>query len=124
MNDENGKKIDEYIAQNPDCKLPKTHSVIIKGENHDIQVYKLPLDLLFFNIKNGRFAAEYLELKEKIGRYLQPGNPEDKKIIQKMLLELDSKKSLEIENDLRRYGQRDPGICTFDGNVHNGNRRM
>ena len=124
MNDENGKKIDEYIAQNPDCKLPKTHSVIIKGENHDIQVYKLPLDLLFFNIKNGRFAAEYLELKEKIGRDLQPGNPEDKKIIQKMLLELDSKKSLELENDLRRYGQRDPGICTFDGNVHNGNRRM
>ena len=39
MNDENAKKIDEYIAQNPDCKLPKTHSVIIKGENHDIQVY-------------------------------------------------------------------------------------
>ena len=34
MNDENAKKIDEYIAQNPDCKLPKTHSVIIKGENH------------------------------------------------------------------------------------------
>jgi hypothetical protein len=124
MNDGNAKKIDEYIAQNPDCKLPKTHSVIIKGESHDIQVYKLPLDLLFFNIKNGRFAAEYLELKEKIGRDLQPGNPEDKKIIQKMLLELDAKKSLDLENDLRRYGQRDPGICTFDGNVHNGNRRM
>jgi len=124
MNSENAKKIDDYIAQNPDCKLPKTHSVIIKGENHDIQVYKLPLDLLFFNIKNGRFAAEYLELKEKIGRDLEPGNPEDKKIIQKMLLELDPKKSLELENDLRRYGQRDPGICTFDGNVHNGNRRM
>ena len=124
MNSENAKKIDDYIAQNPDCKLPKTHSVIIKGENHDIQVYKLPLDLLFFNIKNGRFAAEYLELKEKIGRDLEPGNPEDKKIIQKMLLELDAKKSLDLENDLRRYGQRDPGICTFDGNVHNGNRRM
>ena len=124
MNDENAKKIDDYIAQNPDCKLPKTHSVIIKGESHDIQVYKLPLDLLFFNIKNGRFAAEYLELKEKIGRDLEPGNPEDKKIIQKMLLELDAKKSLDLENDLRRYGQRDPGICTLDGNVHNGNRRM
>tara|TARA_Y100001936_G_scaffold253283_1_gene317046 strand:+ start:4823 stop:5992 length:1170 start_codon:yes stop_codon:yes gene_type:complete len=124
MNDENAKKIDDYIANNPNCKLPKTHSVIIKGESHDIQVYKLPLDLLFFNIKNGRFAAEYLELKEKIGRDLEPGNDEDKKVIQKMLLELDPKKSLELENDLRKYGQRDPGICTYDGNVHNGNRRM
>ena len=36
---ENAQKIDEYIAQNPDCKLPKTESVIIKGESKDIQVY-------------------------------------------------------------------------------------
>ena len=124
MNDENAKKIDDYIAQNPDCKLPKTHSVIIKGKSQDIQVYKLPLDLLFFNIKNGRFAAEYLELKEKLGRDLVPGDIEDKKRIQKMLLKLDEKRSLELELDIRKYGQREPGIATHDGNVHNGNRRM
>ena len=35
---ENAHKIDEYIDQNPDCKLPKTESVIIKGESKDIQV--------------------------------------------------------------------------------------
>ena len=104
--------------------MPKTHSVIIKGDSKDVQVYKIPLKLLFFNIKNGRFAAEYLELKEKLGRDLEPNKIEDKKLIQKMLLELDPKKSLELENDLRRYGQREPGICTHDGYVHNGNRRM
>ena len=124
MNEENVKKIDDYITQNPDAKLPKTHSVIIKGENKDIQVYKIPLNLLFYNIKNGRFAAEYLELKEKLGRDLEPKKTEDKKIIQKMLLELDPKKSLELENDLRKYGQREPGISTYDGYIHNGNRRM
>jgi len=124
MNDKNIKEIDKYIAQNPDAKLPKTHSVIIKGDSKDVQVYKIPLKLLFFNIKNGRFAAEYLELKEKLGRDLEPNKIEDKKLIQKMLLELDPKKSLELENDLRRYGQREPGICTHDGYVHNGNRRM
>ena len=124
MNEGNVKKIDEYIAQNPDAKLPKTHSVIIKGENKDIQVYKIPLKLLFYNIKNGRFAAEYLELKEKLGRDLEPNKTEDKKIIQKMLLELDPRKSLELESDIRKYGQREPGISTHDGHIHNGNRRM
>ena len=121
---ENAQKIDEYIAQNPDCKLPKTESVIIKGESKDIQVYKLPLDLLFYNIKNGRFAAEYLELKEKSGRELEPEKPDDAKVIQKMLLDLDAKKSLELETNIRKFGQRKPGICTSGGYVHNGNRRM
>ena len=83
--EENAKKINDYIQKHSDCKLNKTHSVIIKGESHDVQVYKLPLELLFFNIKNGRFAAEYLELKEKIGRELHPENPDDAKTIQKML---------------------------------------
>ena len=124
MNNQNSEKIDQYIAQNPECKLQKTHSVILKGKSQDVQVYKLPLDLLFYNIKNGRFAAEYLELKEKIGRDLDPNNMDDQKIIQKMLLELDPKQSLELESDLRKYGQRDPGICSFDGSVRNGNRRM
>jgi len=91
---ENAQKIDEYIAQNPDCKLPKTESVIIKGESKDIQVYKLPLDLLFYNIKNGR------------------------------LLDLDAKKSLELETNIRKFGQRKPGICTDGGYVIDGNRRM
>jgi hypothetical protein len=124
MNEGNVKKIDDYIAKNPDSKLPKTHSVIIKGENKDIQVYKIPLDLLFYNIKNGRFAAEYLEKIEKIGRDLEPDKTEDKKIIQKMLLELDPRKSLELESDIKKYGQREPGISTHDGYIHNGNRRM
>jgi len=124
MNEENAKKIDEYIAQNPDAKLPKTHSVIIKGESKDIQVYKIPLDLLFYNIKNGRFAAEYIELKEKLDRELQPSKTEDKKIIQKMLFGLDTAKSITLENDVLKFGQREPGICTYDGYVHNGNRRL
>jgi len=124
MNQKNAEKIDQYIMQNPDAKLAKTHSVIIKGQSMDIQVYKLPLDLLFYNIKNGRFAAEYLELKEKIGRELHPDVSKDKSVIQQMLLELDPKRSLNLESDIRKFGQREPGICTYDGYVHNGNRRL
>jgi hypothetical protein len=124
MNVENAKKIDQYIEDNPDAKLTKTHSVIIKGQSRDIQVYKIPLNLLFYNIKNGRFAAEYLELKENLGRNLNPEDPGDKMEIQKMLLGLDPKRSLDLENDIRKFGQREPGICTFDGHVHNGNRRF
>jgi len=124
MNENNSQAIDDYISKNPDAILGKKHSVIISGESQDIQVYKIPLNLLFYNIKNGRFAAEYIELKEKIGQELNPENPDDEKEIQKMLIGLDEKKSLQLEIDIRKFGQREPGICTSDGYIHNGNRRM
>ena len=124
MNENNAKTIDNYISKNPDSAVGKKLSVIISGESQDIQVYKIPLNLLFYNIKNGRFAAEYIELKEKLSRELNPENPDDEKEIQKMLIGLDEKKSLQLEVDIRKFGQREPGICTADGYVHNGNRRM
>ena len=61
----NGKIIDEYIANNPQAKVQKTHSVLVGGLNEDLQVYKIPLKHLVYNIRNGRFAAEYQELKNK-----------------------------------------------------------
>ena len=88
MNENNAKTIDNYISKNPDSAVGKKLSVIISGESQDIQVYKIPLNLLFYNIKNGRFAAEYIELKEKLSRELNPENPDDEKEIQKMLIGL------------------------------------
>ena len=35
MNNQNSEKIDQYIAQNPECKLQKTESVILKGKSQD-----------------------------------------------------------------------------------------
>ena len=68
LDEENAKKIDAYIQKHPESKLNKTHAVILQGERVDLPVYRLPLDLLFYNIRNGRFAAEYIDLKNKEGR--------------------------------------------------------
>ena len=64
----NAKILDEYIANNPQATLQKTHSVVLSGRSVDLQVYKIPLEYLVYNIRNGRFAAEYQELKNKKGR--------------------------------------------------------
>ena len=84
----------------------------------------LPLNLLIYNIRNGRFAAEYQELKNKKGRELESENKEDRKELQKLLISLDPKQSMILEKDVRQYGQREPGVCTHGGQVINGNRRM
>ena len=122
-NSEDAIKINEYIKNNPNCKVPKTITIILQGRRIDLETYRLPLDLTFYNIRNGRFAAEYVDLVEKEGRELDPKNPDDTEKIQSLLIELDPKQSRILEKDLQQHGQRDPGIITYDGLIINGNRR-
>lgn len=124
MNEENRQKIEEYIENHPTSKINKSHTVFLQGKNEDLQVYRLPIDMLFYNISNGRFKAEYFELKKKEGRELDSSNTHDAKKIKNLLINLDLKQSQILREDLKKYGQREPGIISFDGNVINGNRRM
>jgi len=122
-NSEDAIKINEYIKNNPNCKVPKTITITLLGRTIDLQTYHLPLDLTFYNISNGRFAAEYVDLVEKEGRELDPKNPDDIEKIQSLLIELNPKESRILEKDLHQYGQKEPGIITYDGFIINGNRR-
>ena len=117
------EKIDKYIEDNPNSLISKTETVILQGKRVDLPVHRLPLDLTFYNIGNGRFAAEYVDLKSKEGRDLDSHDPKDSKKIQTLLYELSPKDTLILEKDLQQYGQKDPGIITHDGIVLNANRR-
>ena len=122
MNDDNVQKINEYIQNNQNCKVTKNITIVFQGKKLDLQTYRLPLDLTYYNIKNGRFAAEYVDLIKKEGP-LDPNNLDDSKKIQTLLFELDPKQSRILEKDLQQFGQKNPGIITFDGYVIDGNRR-
>lgn len=119
----NAKNIDDYIKNNPECRLRKTVPLTLQGKRIDLDVYRLPLNLTCYNIKNGRFAAEYVDLVKNKGRELDATDTQDAKKIQEMLMELDAKQSQILETDMQRNGQKDPGIITHDGFVINGNRR-
>jgi hypothetical protein len=120
---DNAGLIDKYIQNNPNSSIPKTITVVLQGTRTDLKSYRLPLDLTFYNIHNGRFASEYIDLKRKENRDLDPHNPEDAKKIQTLLYDLVPKDTLILEKDLQQYGQKEPGIITYDGYVVNGNRR-
>jgi hypothetical protein len=116
--------IDAYIQQHPDTELPAPHPVGFHGKVHQLAVYRLPIELLIFNIGNGRFAAELMAEEKKVGRKLDTTNREDAKIIRQLLLEQNTDETKVLTEDLKRNGQLEPGIITFDGAVVNANRRM
>ena len=122
-NIDNKKRIDEYIANN-NCEEKDAIPVILKGEKERLPVYRLPIELLYYNIRNGRFAAEYRNEVKKQGGDLVPETKEDAKKIRNLLWNLDINESKRTYDDIKQRGQWQPGIITEDGYVVDGNRRM
>jgi hypothetical protein len=117
------KQLDAYLTKSSaqdDQKL----RIPLKGQPERLQVYRVPIKYLIYNIRNGRFAAELLAKESQLKRKLDPGIPEDAKMIQKLLLELNQSQTDALKADLGDNGQLDPGVITRDGAVINGNRRM
>ena len=52
----NVREIEQYIEQNPNCKQKYAERVKIQDKKVELDVFRLPLRFLFYNIKNGRFA--------------------------------------------------------------------
>ena len=100
------------------------HPIVIGGTKKMFDVYRLPINLLAFNIRNGRFAAELRATEKQLGRRLDALMPEDDEVIRKLLLNQDEFATGLLKDDIRKVGQTDPGIITHDGFVINGNRRM
>jgi hypothetical protein len=128
LNTARAKQIDAYIDANPDQKIADakdqksfTH---IKGQLTWLNVYRLPIDLLVYNIMNGRFRGELIAKQEELKRKLDPTDKRDAKIIQQLLFDQSISETEALKDDLKKDGQLVPGIITFDGAVINANRRM
>jgi len=122
---ERSKVLEEYIKNNPTQLVPEIKApVLIGGQNQYLPVYRIPLKLLIYNIRNGRFSAELLKKESDLKRKLDPSIEQDAKILQEILLQQKPDETENLMNDLITHGQLDPGLVTFDGAVINANRRM
>ena len=125
INSQNAKKIDSYIKDyKKQADLNDTEKVRIQGKVEKIEIFRLPLDHLFYNVENGRFAKEYLNIKKVLKRELNSENPDDAKEIEKMLRDQNPSKTIWLKDNIQTMGQQEAGIITHDGFVINGNRRM
>lgn len=118
----NKQKIDAYIKKH---NSEESNAVLVQVQDKlkSLPVYRLPLDLLFYNIKNGRFASEYVEKTKAIGRELNSTKKKDSEIIEDILLSQDIGQTENLRSDLLSSGQLEAGIITEDGFLINGNRR-
>ena len=123
INKDNKITIDNFISKN-DCKFNQTRTEFLSGQPKIFQGYRLPRELLFYNIKNGRFAKEYIKILRDQGGALNPEDPQDAKKIQDLLLNLNPIDTKRTYEDLIRKGQTELALITQDGYLIDGNRRM
>ncbi|MDG6998071.1 MAG: hypothetical protein JRN15_03040 [Nitrososphaerota archaeon] len=116
------KILDDWIDKHVDSKLGRREPFDLSGKRCELDVFRLPLKLLRYNIRNGRFAAQLLEYEARIGRHLSAEDEDDKVHIEKLLL-TDSNQTTYLEEDIKRVGQLRPGVITIDGAIIDGNRR-
>jgi len=103
--------IEAYIEQHPDAKLPAPEPVFFHGKLNEIIAYRLPIKLLVFNIRNGRFAAELIEEEKRLNRKLDPTKDEDVKVIQHLLLEQNKGETDALKDDLKKNGHHRSFKC-------------
>jgi hypothetical protein len=107
-------RLNKYINDNEDCSIGRHLQIEYKGKLLHRQIYRLPIDLLTYNLENGRFAADKLEEEARLGRKLIADNEEDAEKIRNLLLEKDPDETKRLKEDLMRISQKDAGIvCVF-----------
>ena len=120
---ERARQIDDYVKTHPACNTERIERYELAGEIEKLVVLRLPLSYLVYNIRNGRFAAELMELEADLGRFVDPLNPEDAGLLEELLLR-ESNAATYLIRDIQRRGQLNHGAIAHDGRIVDGNRRV
>jgi len=118
--------ISDYLKEHKkNAYLGRQEPYEIAGKRVSLDVIRLPSNLLYYNIGNGRFAAELHEFEASEGCTLKPEKPKDALKIEDLLLKDKTKteRTEWLKKDLARVGQLYPATITHDGYIINGNRR-
>ncbi len=103
----------------------------LKGQAKELEVHRIPIKHLYFNIDNGRYSDKMLQLRaDNPGVDIDPRQDLWKSKIMKMLqgeypgIEGDKEPFQRLRDDLKARQQIRPGVVLSDGGVLNGNRRL
>ena len=96
----------------------------LKGETRVFDVYRIPLEHLVYNRRNGRIIS-WMNLVESEGEdvsILDKDEYNDK--VEEMIIESNKGALEKTKANIKNFGQRVPGVVLNDGTIVDGNRRF
>ena len=97
-----------------------TKKMNIKGQVRNMDVYRIPIDRLYYNDKNDRIATWISKYESENGsiRSLDTNAYNDK--IQEYIINSDKQKFVTTMNNIRNFSQLEAGVVFIDGRVIDG----
>lgn len=120
--EERKQKIREITKSNVFSTDGKGKRLRYRGEVKTFVEYEIPIELLVYNVENGRIAS-LVKSFEKEHSTLNPEREEDALRIAKFLYDSNDIANKKTKKDIADNGQLETGIITSDGVIVDGNRR-
>ncbi len=116
----------EGVKQGKVVMTPLAKKLTIDGTTKPYSVYKIDLDLLYYNDQNDRIATWLSQYKDTYGNdYLKTQTREDyNEVIQQFIKESNPDALRRTKNNIQLVGQREAGVVLSDGRIIDGNRRF
>ncbi len=110
-------KLDGILTEN-------TKKVPIQNETKILEVYKIPLNKLFYNDKNDRIASWTSGYLKDKGDFDFSNKEKYNMIIEQFIKDSKLDAFQKTKGNIKNFGQIEPGIVTSDGRILDGNRRF
>lgn len=120
--EERKQKIKEITKGNYFSTDNKGKRLRYRGEVKTFVEYEIPLELLVYNVENGRIAS-LVKSFEKEHSSLDPERKEDASQIARFLYDSNDSANKKTQRNIAENGQLETGIITSDGVIVDGNRR-
>lgn len=116
----------DYLTEQKIIEKTKlTKRLTIGGDTKIYDVYKIPLEYLYFNDQNGRINTAYHQYIAKNGKLTpERGESTYNKKFEQFIYEADKAALDTTQISIESYGQQEPGVILSDGRVIDGNRRF
>lgn len=117
--------LQQLIEQGQIEKTDLTKRLTVDGQSRTYEVYKFPLEYLYYNDQNGRINTIYHQYIANHSR-LNPesGNSEYNKIFEDFIFKSKEQALKDTQLSIQERGQQEPGVVLSDGRVIDGNRRF
>lgn len=101
-----------------------TKKVFLGGKVENLLVYKIPIDLLFYNSQNDRIATWISKHNVEDGNIDNLDVEQANEVIEDYIIKSNHDAYKKTKNNIKSFGQREPGVVLYDGRIIDGNRRF
>ena len=105
-------------------KTDQKRKLALKGEVKSFDVYKIPLDLLLYNKRNGRIISWMNKLESEGVVVDELSKDEYNEKVETMIVDSNRTALEKTKKNIKALGQIHPGVVLNNGTVIDGNRRF